>query len=65
MGIVEFNSNSSEIYFPIRLDQGGRRYCRPRFLNYQSNELAKSLFLLAITGIITKDKPESIKYLKV
>lgn len=65
MDTAEFYSNSSELYFPVRLDQGGRRYCRPRFLNYQSNELAKSLFLLAITGIITKDKPESIKSLKV
>jgi DNA-directed RNA polymerase len=65
LGIAEYFSNFSSIYFPVRLDQRGRLYCSPNFLNYQSNELSKSLLLFSEPGIINRDNMDSIKYLKV
>lgn len=37
IGIAQFYSKYSKIYFPVRLDQRGRIYCSPNFINYQSN----------------------------
>lgn len=56
--------NFSEIYFPVRLDQRGRLYCTPGFLNYQSTELSKALLLFARSGTVLKTDYESIMYLK-
>jgi len=54
LGIAQFLSNFNEIYFPVRLDQRGRLYCSPSFMNYQSNELSKSLLIFSKPGIIKK-----------
>lgn len=54
-----------DIYFPVRLDQTGRLYCIPSYLNYQSTNLAKSLLLFVKPGIIKRDKPADIDLLKV
>jgi len=62
--IAQFYSKFPEIYFPVRIDQRGRVYCMPNFLNYQSNELSKALILFAEPGIIKRDDLESIGYLK-
>lgn len=62
--IANFYRNFNKIYFPVRLDQRGRLYCRPGFFNYQSNELSKSLLLFAIPGKIKKNHLEFIMYLK-
>lgn len=64
LGLAEFYRKFSKIYFPLRLDQRGRLYCSPDYLNYQSSELAKSLLLFAEAGTIHKDNVASINYLK-
>ena len=64
LGLAEFYSRFNEIYFPVRLDQRGRLYCSPAYLNYQSNDLAKALLLFAIPGIIKRDDKQAVKYLK-
>lgn len=63
--IAQFFEKFPEIYFPVRLDQRGRVYCSPNYLNYQSNELSKALLLFANPGIISKDNLRSTNYLKV
>lgn len=62
--IAAFYSKFSRIYFPVRLDQRGRLYCSPSFLNYQSSELSKALLLFAEPSIIRKDNINSIVYVK-
>lgn len=64
LGLAEFYRKFYKIYFPIRLDQRGRLYCSPSYLNYQSNELSKALILLANPGIITRTNMKSVIYLK-
>ena len=64
LGIAEFFRKFSKIYFPIRLDQRGRIYCTPTYLNYQSNELSKALLLLSEPGIISKNNLNSISFIK-
>lgn len=64
LGIAQFYSKFPEIYFPVRLDQRGRVYCDPHFLNYQSTELSKALLLFAKPGVINKNNLDSIIYLK-
>ncbi len=64
LGISQFYSRFNEIYFPVRLDQTGRLYCSPNYLNYQSNELSKALILFSKPGIIKKGDTECIAYLK-
>lgn len=65
LGLALFYKNYSDIYFPVRLDQRGRLYCNPSFLNYQSNELSKALLLFSNPGVLHKIDMSSIKYLKV
>jgi len=65
LGIAQFYSQFSKIYFPIRLEKRGRLYCVPLYLNYKSNELSKALLLFANPCIIRKDDLKSIIYLKV
>ena len=62
--IANFYKNFNEIYFPVRIDQRGRLYCTPSFLNYQSNELSMSLILFSNPGIINRNDNTSISYLK-
>lgn len=64
LGLAEFYSRFSTIYFPVRLDQRGRLYCTSNYLNYQSNELSKALILFAKPGVINKKDMSSINYLK-
>ena len=47
LGVAETYENEPEIYFPMQYDFRGRCYCVPMFLNYQGNDLAKSLLLFA------------------
>lgn len=53
------------IYFPVRLDNRGRVYCTPHYLNYPSNELGKSLLLFNVPGEIDLKSKDSGYYLKV
>lgn len=62
--LADFYRSFSKIYFPVRLDQRGRLYCSPSYLNYQSNELSKALLLFAEPGIINRGDGTSIAYLK-
>lgn len=48
------------MYFPVRLDQKGRLYCNSSYLDYQANDLSKSLILFAEPGIIEKNNVDSI-----
>lgn len=64
LGIADFYSKFSKIYFPLRLDQRGRVYCSPNYLNYQANELSKALLLFAEAGIINRNNMDSVIYLK-
>ena len=64
LGLAEFYRRFSCIYFPVQLDQRGRLYCSPAYLNYQGSELAKALLLFAEPGVITKGRMDSIIYLK-
>mgnify|MGYP003132929040 FL=1 len=47
LGVAETYENEPEIYFPLQYDFRSRVYCVPMFLNYQGNDLAKSLLLFA------------------
>lgn len=71
--VLEFNilnisnifKNLYRIYFPVRLDQRGRVYCVPNYLNYQSNDLSKSLLLFSNESTIHRDNSEAIEYFKI
>ena len=65
LGIAQFFSKFSEIYFPVRIDQRGKLYCSLHYLNYQANELAKALLLFANPAVITKTNMECFSYLKL
>lgn len=62
--LASYFQHFSELYFPVRLEQRGRLYCLPHYLDYQSSELAKALFLFARPGIIKKNDMTSIYYFK-
>ena len=64
LDIAGIYRNFAKIYFPVRLDQRGRLYCEPMYLNYQGSELAKSLLQFAIPTQINKTDNEAINYLK-
>lgn len=53
------------IYFPIRLDNRGRFYCTPNYLNYQGSDLARALLLFEKPGIINRKDDLSVNYLKI
>ena len=57
--------NIDKFYFPVRLDQRGRVYCQPNYLNYQSTDLAKSLICFSEASTINRDDSEAIQYLKL
>ena len=64
LALAQFFSKFTNIYFPIRLDQRGRIYCSPSYLNYQSCELSKALLLFSNPAVIRKEDCGSILYLK-
>ena len=47
LGVADTYENEPEKYFPLQYDFRSRLYCVPMFLNYQGNDLAKSLLLFA------------------
>lgn len=53
------------IYFPVRLDNRGRLYCLPHYLNYPSSELAKSLLLFSEPGEMKLDSKNADYYLRI
>ena len=65
LGIADFYSAFSNIYFPVRLDKRGRLYCSPSYLNYQSKELSKALVLFSEPGFVDRNDSIAILYLKV
>lgn len=54
LSMANFYKKFPYIYFPVRLDQRGRLYCSPSYLNYQSSELAKALLLFGEPGIVER-----------
>ena len=64
INIAQAYSSTPEIYFPVRLDQRTRIYCETDFLNYQSNDLAKSLLSFVNGGALYKHDIEAINYFK-
>ena len=50
------------IYFPLRLDQRGRIYCLSSYLNYQANDLSKSLLLFYNPGYLYKHNHDGINF---
>jgi DNA-directed RNA polymerase len=64
LGLANLFSQLHEFYLPTRIDFRGRIYCISEFLNYQSNELAKSLLLFSKGEQIKKSDVKAIEYLK-
>ena len=64
LGIAQFYRKFDKIYFPVTIDQRGRIYCSPSYLNYQSNELSKALILFADAGVVHKNKMDDIIFMK-
>ena len=65
LGLASVFSNIPEFYIPVNLDFRGRLYCTTEYLNYQSNDLAKSLLLFSKPGKIYKNDTIAINYLKM
>lgn len=64
LGLARAYSKIHEFYLPVRLDFRGRVNCISEYLNYQSNELAKSLLLFSKPEKIGKTDSRAIGYLK-
>ena len=64
LGLANVFTNVHEFYIPVRLDFRGRMNCISEYLNYQSNELAKSLLLFSKAEKIVKTDIIAISYLK-
>ena len=60
LGLAKVYSNLHEFYLPVRLDFRGRMNCISQYLNYQSNELAKSLLLFSKPEKIMKTDTKAI-----
>lgn len=65
MNIAYIYSRVPYFYLPVRMDNRGRVYCQTEYLNYQSNELAKSLILFYRADEVDKFDKTAIEYLKV
>jgi len=65
LGIATLFKDVAEFYFPLRMDNRGRIYCLPEYLNYQSIELAKSLLLFSKGASISKSDLTSINFIKI
>jgi len=64
LGLAKVFSQVHEFFIPVRIDFRGRMYCISEYLNYQSNELAKSLLLFSKGEKLKKTDIKSIDYLK-
>lgn len=47
LNIADCYINVKEFFIPVRIDYRGRIYCNSSYLNYQGNELAKSLLMFS------------------
>ena len=64
LGLANVMSKLHEFFIPVRLDNRGRMYCISEYLNYQSNELAKSLLLFSKGEKLLKTDIKGINYFK-
>ena len=64
LGLAEVYSQIAEFYLPVRIDYRGRMNCISQYLNYQSNELAKSLLLFSKGEKLYKNDVVAINYFK-
>jgi DNA-directed RNA polymerase len=64
LGIANVYSKLHEFFIPVRLDNRGRMYCMSEYLNYQSNELAKSILLFSKGEKLMKTDTRGIHYFK-
>jgi DNA-directed RNA polymerase len=64
LGLAKVFTLVPEFFIPVRLDFRARMYCVSEYLNYQSNELAKSLLLFSNGEKIKKTDTKAINYLK-
>lgn len=65
MYIAYLYINVPKFYFPLRMDQRGRMYCTPNYLNYQSSDLSKALLCFSDAGSLSRTNFEGIEYLKI
>ncbi len=63
--IAKTFENVPQIYFPVNLDNRGRLYSRPLYLNYQGHDLAKCLLSFSNPGKIARTDYIAIEYYKV
>lgn len=54
-GVADMFLNEPEHYYTMQYDWRGRIYCVPMFLNYQGNDLSKSLLLFANGKALEED----------
>lgn len=64
LGLAKVFSVVPEFYLPVRIDYRGRMICLSQYLNYQSNELAKSLLLFSKGEKMYKNDTLAINYFK-
>jgi DNA-directed RNA polymerase len=64
LGLAKVYSQLHEFYLPTRIDFRGRMYCISEYLNYQANELAKSLLIFSNGEKMYKTDTKSINYFK-
>ena len=62
LGLANLFSSLDEFYFVLQLDWRGRLYCDTSYLNFQGNELAKSLIKFKCGGIIDE---KGLYFLKI
>ncbi len=64
LGLATAYSNVNEFYLPIRIEFRGRLNCISDYLNYQSNDLAKSLLLFSRGEKLYKTNLKGLGYFK-
>jgi len=64
LGLAQVFSNVPEFYLPVQVDFRGRMNCISQYLNYQSNELAKSLILFSHSEKLYKNDNTGIDFFK-
>jgi DNA-directed RNA polymerase len=64
LGLADIYYKIPGFYLPVRIDSRGRVNCVSQYLNYQSNELAKSLLLFSKGEKLMKNDKLGIGYFK-